>query len=518
MTDPAIAIDEALATFDGGPLAKIRDHVRFEPAELGAYRETFAQMGLPLPASLELLLSSRGLLRAPDLGSTFELPSGSSGFHMLDPDELLAAFLHLDALVEAGVEAARSWVIFATVSARRYEGAYAFIDEAGQEREPKIGYYASAQLASEQAANAPSEQPSLPETLPGLDALLLAYAEALIAAGRRGDRAALSHRIRTLGQLQEREPEWQRIWTRYERGKLEWSPDTASSFAPVLARTDDPKIAEKLLAMIEAEFEGYGGRGGDPALHRIFARGEWPRDYPGPNEVLARLPLEGKAGLRGLCRFCLEWAGLEPRDPSLIEARAALQTLVEGGAEALPEATRLEALGHSAGIAGSARGLRIEPGEAEAFYARALTWSLGPMSAARARHVATLCMRLSALARTAEGQASGMRVPETIQPFSETALFQKVASLMRGAADEAPSLLRPRPEAAAATPARDALAAWLADQEGSQAEKLGRLESEWAVRLRQAGAEDRERADALLRKKINSKKLKARLDAFLRSL
>jgi hypothetical protein len=506
---PLHALDRALAVLGDSALDKVPAHVRFEPVDIARYRETFVQMGFHLPPSLDAFVSSRGLLRVPDLGSPFELASGSSGFHMADPDELFEAFLHLDGVIAEGVEVARSWLLVVLVHPRRYDGAFALMERELGTGEAPVGYY-----TDDGARRAPSE-PTLPSRFESFDALIEAYANALSALPVRGDRAGIARALRTLSSAGTSQNDWQRVWAQHERGKLDWSVDVAARFKPVLAHADDPAIVEKLLRRIHGELEGQGRTPTDPALARSFERGAWPRELPGPDELLVRLPAEGASGLRGVARFCLEWTGFSPSDEALVAGRKLLEEMCEGEVE---EDRRSAAIAACAAIASPARGRVIKPGEVEAFYARALTWSLGHLTPARVRHVASVAMLLSTLAGTDEGRAAGLSVPATVQPFGWPAVFQKLSSIVRGQPDERPSFLREPLHRPAALPVHDALAAWLEAQEGSQKETLAALEaSEWSERLRAAEPEDREWCLRLLRKKLNSKKVKDRREAWVQA-
>lgn len=509
VTDTGAVIDDALTVFEGTAFEAVREHVRFQPVDLAAYRETFVQMGFVLPASLERLVSERGLLRAPDLGTPFEMPSGSSGFHMADPDELFDGFLHLDDAIDAGVDLARGWLVVAMVSPWRYDGAYAIEEAALESGEPPIGYYTQDGVATGEPTT------ELPSRFESIDAALTAYGAALRACERRGDRAALTNRLRALSRMAASGEDWKRTWTRVERGKLEWSVDDAREFCVVLAKSDDDAVVAKVLKHIHGELEGHGGRAIDPMLEGIFESGAWPSGFPGPDELLARMPQDGDAGLRRVCHWCLGYSGVTPTESALVEGLAVLEKLAAGEAD---EAERAGALEACASLASSARGIRIDAGDIEAFYARALTWSLGRLTAARVRSVASIVFRLSRLGHTDEGRAAGLTVPVTVHPFGIPALFQKLSAMVRGRPDDVPDLLRPKVTRPTNLAVHDALRDWFASHEGSQREKLAAVEAEWLPRLKEAADEDRAFALRLVCKKINSKKLKAQRDTLLAPL
>lgn len=509
MTNTGAAIDDALTVFEGTAFEAVREHVRFQPADLAAYRETFVQMGFVLPPSLERLVAERGLLRAPDLGTPFEMPSHSSGFHMADADELFDGFLHLDDAIDAGVDAARGWLIVALVSPWRYDGAYAIEEAALEGGEPPIGYY------TEDGAATGEPTTELPSRFESIDALLTAYGAGLRACERRGDRAGMSSRLKALSRMAANPEDWKRTWTRVERGKLEWSVDDAREFSVVLAKTDDDAIVAKVLKHIHGELEGHGGRTIDPMLEGAFESGAWPSGFPGPDELLSRMPQDGDGGLRRVCLWCLGYSGVTPTEPALVEGLAVLEKLAAGEVDDSERAAALEAC---ATFASSARGIRIDTGDIEAFYARALTWSLGRLTAARVRSVASIVLRLSRLGHTDEGRAAGLVVPVTVHAFGIPALFQKLSAMVRGRPDDVPDLLRPKIERPTNLEVHDALRDWFAAHEGSQREKLAAVEAEWLGRLKDAAEEDRAFARRLVCKKINSKKLKARRDAMLAGL
>jgi hypothetical protein len=464
-------------------------------------------MGWELPIELERLIESGGLLRMPALGTPFELPSGSSGLHLLDPEQLFAAYLHLDDAIDGGGEAARGWLLFAAIMPHRGGQGYAL--KRGEGGAVEVGFYHEDRAATGETRG------TLQDPLPGVAALIESLGEGLRVASRRGDRVAIVQAIRSLAKGEPAPDEWQKRWAQFERGGRSWDVDAAGRLRPVLRETDDEGILGTILKRIRADLEGRGVI--DPLLASTFERGSWPAGYPGPDELLARLPAEGEGGLRGVARWCLSWSGVEPEGP-LAEATSVLEALVaEGGAGGANEEARRAALAACAALAREARGVCTDPAQAQAFYARGLTWALGSMSAARVRHVASIALSLHRLARTGAGKEAGMALPDTVGSFGMPALFYRLSALVRGTEEEPPMLRVREAEPEEALPIHDALAAWIEAHEGSQRERLAAIEAEWTERIGGASEADRGACVRLLKKKINTKKLRAQRDSLLTS-
>lgn len=508
---PAQAVAELNDWLRGSTFDKLADHVGFEPVDLAAYDEVFAQMGWPMPPSYRALLEAHGRLRVPDLPGNFELPSGSCALTMATPAELFELYLHVDRAIVAGVPRARQWLLFASAHPAEPELAFAFDEKLGDGTEPAVGCY----RAPEVLQRRPGLEDPLPDTMPGFQPWLCDFVARLRAGLLRSDRAALVARIRTLGQPAPKAPDWTRVWSDLERGKIAWNGDAFGELSRVLRQTDDDAVVARILREVTADLDRSGARVVDPTIARVLDTGRWPRGYPGPRELLGRLPADGPGSRRAVARFCLDWTGVDARHSDLVDAGVVLGRLCAG--EAVAEPDRLTAMKRCADIGRSARGAPTSPAQAEAFHARAMTWCLGrEVSPTHVLHVATLTMQLGALARSDAGQGAGLSVPATARPFTLITLFQKLADLSRGR-DALPGDLNPRVERPAA-PALGELEAWLAGHEGSQRERLDAFEAQWLPRLRALDPEPRGWACKAVRKSINSKKLKARRDALLAGL
>ncbi|MFK7990256.1 MAG: hypothetical protein AB8I08_29820 [Sandaracinaceae bacterium] len=501
----AVTLDNALAALDGAlaaladsPLAVLAEHVRFEPVDAAAYQRAFVQLGRKPPADLLRFVETRGLLRVPDLGTPFDLPAGNSGFRMLGPEGLFAAYQHLDDTIDAGSEAARELTLIASVGTAPFGPGYAIGPDG-------IGLYHPDRFVAGDARGV------LQGSVPSFSALLSAFASGLETAVRRGDRVAMMRVAKSLSRAPSAPFDPAKEWTRFERADRVWDADVATRLGPVLAHTKDPAVVTAIVKRIQADLDGRGIV--DPYLAGVFQRGAWPAGYPGVNELLQRLPAEGAGGLRGIARWCLGWSAL-PLDASLEAAARALASRVDDGSD---DAAAWAATEPLVSLAGTARGVATVE-TARAFLSRAYVFALGPMSPARVRHIAVIVLQLARLARTAEGAAAGLEASRTAQPFGLPALFEKLVATQAGDLDSVPGRLQPLVDRPRDAPVTDALVAWFDTHTGSQREKLAALEAEWTERVRAASEEDRAWALRRVKKQVNSKKLRAARDAWLAGL
>ncbi len=513
MSRIAEALDALLTWLSTTSFAAYVESVGRSEVDLDEYETMFALAGFPLPTALRELVAERGLIGLPRIRGRFDLPGSEFGLTLEPPDRIFEHLVHLADARAAGVTQAGHWLVFATIGGD-LEGAWALDDRFGDRsgasssegsRDYGVGWYHQDEVCETPRG----EGDPLPGGWIGVEAFFVD----LFARARAGFERALEDRQ---GRSLIEQSIDELVTTGFEHGRaddswrslldddLEWNRGRAHALRVALARADDLDLVLWILSEIDRDLGEEPRRPVVPGI-RSLLDGEvgWPWDYPGPRELLHRLPVGGAWGRRGIVRWALEHAGVASSDEQLERGKALLQGLIVEHEP--PVELALQARELAISLAARAR---RDPGLSalERELAWALVWSLG-----RPTPAATWEALLRVLSAARQVHAPGRSSLDTI------AVYRKLAAIVRGQPQWEPKALRP-PPAPPSEPRLAALLGLLEGFEGTQRELLEQLESEWLDDLQDLSIPDRARASHAIRRAINSSKLAARRKVLLAKL
>ncbi len=283
-------------------------------------------------------------------------------------------------------------------------------------------------------------------------------------------------------------------WKAAHAESLKWGRGASWAFRSALRQSDDMRAVENILNEIDKDLAGVGGRETIPGLTALKEgkTGAWPWDYPGPRDLLHRLPDSGEWSRRRFVQWALGHANHTPTNEFLQTARANIDALCTGG-----EASDAGGIGRLAQLARHGESLSA----LDRNYAWALVWASGPQDP-DFMHEAIL--RVIQVAHIAND-----RQPAPLSPIN---VYLKLAAVVRGQTGFEPKALR---KEAPLSPVLEELSTYLAVFGGPQRDLLERLGSDWVARLKKLPADDRQSATKLIRRKVKSKKLVAARDDLL---
>ncbi len=422
-------LDALLTWLAATPFASYCDAVGHAEVELADYTTVFALTGFPIPATLHEFVGERGLIGLPRIAGPFAIPGGYFGLTLDPPESVFANYVHHCAEQAAGVALARHWQVFATVGGD-IEGAWALDDRfagGSAAREYGVGWYHQDDVCEvERAADEP-----LPDGWVGVEPFFLD----LFARGRAGfERALIDRRAgaaleQSLDEL--RTPGFDRPWhedPQAWRGllddDLDWNRGRRRDFRTALAHADDLDLVAWILSEIDRDLRD-GHRPVVAGFGQLLAGGiDWPWDYPGPRELVHRLPI-GTWTSRTIVRWAIEHAGPLPQHPQLARALALLDPLAGPGRQ-FQQAAEDEALQVAIDLAELARrDARLSPAERSLTWA--LVWSLGRPTPAATWEALQRVLQFAKLVG-APGRA----------PLDAVVVHRKLAAIIRGKPDWQP--------------------------------------------------------------------------------
>ncbi|MFV8750010.1 hypothetical protein ACNOYE_05640 [Nannocystaceae bacterium ST9] len=420
-------LDALLTWIAATPFASYCDALARAEVDLADYEAVFALAGFPIPSALRELVGERGLIGLPRIAGPFDLPGGQFGLSLDPPESLFANYVHHCAEQDAGVGLGRHWLVFATIGGD-LEGAWALDDRFGggaSAREYGVGWYHQDEVCEVERG--------LADPLPGGWLGVEAFFCDLFARGRAGferalaDRSARAALEQSLDELSV--PGFDRPWHEDPRSwrallddDLDWNRGRRRDFRTALAHADDLDLVAWILSEIDRDLAEGSRRPVVPGIRQMLEGGlGWPWDYPGPRELVHRLPIGAWTG-PALVRWAIELAGPRSEQPELARALAMLDAL----AEPTPKATHADALAVAIELAELARrDARLSP--AERSLAWALVWSLGRPTPAATWEALERVLQFAKLVR-APARA----------PLDAVVLHRKLAAIVRGKPDWQP--------------------------------------------------------------------------------
>lgn len=422
-------LDALLTWLATTPFASYCDAVVHAPVDLADYEAVFALTGFPIPAALREFVGERGLIGLPRIAGPFAIPGGYFGLTLDSPESLFANYVHHCAEQAAGVALARHWLVFATVGGD-IEGAWALDDRfagGAAAREYGVGWYHQDDVCEVERA---SDEP-LPGGWIGVEAFFVD----LFARARAGferaltDRQALAALEQSLDELTT--PGFDRPWHDEPRSwrvllddDLEWNRGRRRDFRSALAHADDLDLVAWILSEIDGDLSEGPRRPVVPGIQDLLAGGiDWPWDYPGPRELVHRLPIGGW-NQQTIVRWAMDQAGVPTDHPRFAHALALLDTLA--GPEPTPAPVLAEALALAIELADLARrDPQLSPADRSLCWA--LVWSLGRSTPAATWEALQRVLQFAKLVR-APARA----------PIDAVRVYRKLAAIVRGKPDWQP--------------------------------------------------------------------------------
>ena len=423
-------LDALLTWLAASPFASYCDAIGHAEVDLADYEAVFALAGFPIPPALRELVRERGLLGLPRVAGPFDLPGGSFGLTLEPPEAVFANYVHHCAEQAAGIALGRHWLVFATIGGD-LDGAWALDDRfagGAAARDYGVGWYHQDEVGE-------IEPPD--EALPGGCVGFEPFVLDLIARARAGFERALGDRKAIAQSLDELStPRFERPWHEDPDSwhallddDLDWNRGRRRDFRTALAHADDLDLVAWILSEIDRDLAD-GSTRPVVAGMRGLLEGEvgWPWDYPGPRELVHRLPSEGWTG-RMIVRWAIEHAGPLPGHPRLVHALALLDELTGP----TTTTTQADALGVAIELGELARhDARLSPSERE--LAWALVWSIGrPTPSA----IWEALLRVLQFAKLVHAPAR--------PPLDAVIIHRKLAAIVRGKPDWQPKTLVDRP-------------------------------------------------------------------------
>lgn len=476
-------IDEFVSWLRTTPFTAYADAITYQPVDFDAYDGVYEQIGFPLPKSLAQFVAERGLLCIPCLPGEFR--HGALGFVMEPPHRVFQNYLHMEAAVAQGVEQHSHWLVFATL-AGDVEPAFAFDDRFRAQGEYEVGFYHQDEVYY--ADHGPNEH--LPYAAPTIAAWLKGFLDDARRVLSESDETEMVAAIRNVSPVHDLSQRTAKVhpsdWQAAHAESLQWGRGASWAFRLALRRSGDMRAVENILKEIDQDLAGVGRRETIPGLTALKEgkTGAWPWDYPGPRDLLYRLPDRGEWSRRRFVQWALHHAGHTPTNELLQIAEANVDALCTG------EDTREgRDVGKLAQLARHCESLS----DLDRNYAWALIWASGPQDP-DFMHEAIL--RIIQVAYIANDRR--------LAPLNLVTVYQKLAAIVRGQTDFEPRVLRKESPRSSGL---EALSTDLADFTGPQRDLLERLKADWLPRLKQLSVDDRQSAIKLIRHKIKSKKL-----------